>query len=868
VAPHQLAVATSYRAVGTMACVRRRWVRVIMWVAGLLSLVLVAGVVTAVWTVQRSMPQTDGTLDLTGLEAEVRVLRDDHGIPQIYADTSNDLFFAQGYVQAQDRFFEMDFRRHLTAGRLSELFGSSTLEVDQFIRTLGWRRVAEQELALLTPETRRYLDQFAAGVNAYLGDHDGAEISLEYAVLGLQGISGTPEPWEAADSLAWLKAIAWDLGANMEDEITRSLLAQTLTPDQIATLYPSYPYDENRPIVTEGAIVDGVYEQDATGPGTRLPERPPYVPLRAREALVEAQDAAASLDGLLTREDGLGSNAWAVSGEHTASGAPLLANDPHLAPSMPGTWYQMGLHCTEVSADCPFDVSGFSFAGLPGIVIGHNADIAWGFTNLYPDVQDLYLERVVGDSVWYDGRKVALTTREETFEIAGEDEVTITVRASRHGPLLTDVEDRVGDIGADPGATPLEVPHRQGGYEVALNWTALTPGRTADALFAINAARDWDEFRDGARLFAAPAQSLVYADTAGHIGYQAPGVIPIRRTGNGDWPVPGWDPAYDWAPDPVPYNALPSVLDPDDGYVVTANQAVTKRRYPYYLGSTFDDGYRSQRIRQLLTRDDLEADDMTAIQLDDYSLLAERLSPLLLAVELDEGYPSGGQRLLRGWDYRMGRDSAAAAYFNVVWNRLLELTFADELPKETMPTGGSRWWNVLFGLIADPDNAFWDDVDTDEVERRDDIVREALLMARDDLTRMSSRAPQVWRWGQLHQLTLRNQTLGAEGSPVAGLFNRGGYELGGGPSIVNATSWDATEGYEVSAVPSMRMVIPLDDLDAARWINLTGASGHAYDDHYTDQTELWARGDDLSWAFTPDAVEAATEKELTLRPAP
>lgn len=865
-----------------------RWLKVLTWVAGVIVVVLVAGAATAYWTVHRSFPKTDGTLVVDGLDATVTVKRDAAGIPQVYADTSNDLFFAQGYVQAQDRFFEMDFRRHVTSGRLAELFGRDALETDEFVRTLGWRRVAERELALLSPDTRRYLDAYSAGVNAYLHDHQGAELSLEYAVLDLDGVDYTPEEWTAADSIAWLKAMSWNLGSNIQDELERSLESVDLTDAQIAELFPDYPYEQNQPIVTQGAVVDGVYEQDALHGGTRFPERPLFDPA-AQDALQRAQTATAAIDDLLGTTDAVGSNAWAVSGEHTASGAPILANDPHLGPSMPSVWYQMGLHCTTVGPECPFDVAGFTFAGLPGVVIGHNANVAWGFTNLYPDTQDLYLEQVDDDGTYlYDGKRRDLVTREETFTVQGEDDpVTITVRSTRHGPLISDVSDDFATVGADAPVGP-DAPDRGTGFAVALQWTALKPGKTADALFGINTAADWDDFREAARDFVTPAQNLVYADTAGHIGYQAPGDIPIRRTGNGDWPSPGWDPAYDWAGS-IPYDALPSVLDPDDGYVVTANQAIADADYPYFIGDSFDAGYRAQRIRDLLqgtppsaaarqsaptgvlahaVDNELTIDDMSAIQLDDYSGLAEELTPLFLSVDLPSSYYAQGQRAMTGWGFEMGAKSSAAAYFNVAWRNLLDLTFADQVPDDVMPTGGSRTWQVMLDLIDDPDNEFWDDVDTDDVrETRDDIVVEALMQARDELTKVMSRDPHDWEWGRLHKLTLVNETLGSDSSPVAFLFNRGGYELPGGPSIVNAIAWDASEGYEVSAVPSMRMVVPLDDLDGSRWINLTGASGHAFNDHYTDQTQLWARGQALPWAFSPDAVDAATEDVLTLEPS-
>ncbi len=852
-----------------MVCVSR-WLKVLTWLGVVVVLVLIGGTVTAVWTVRRSFPQTSGSVVIDGLSSKVTVLRDGQGIPQIYADTSDDLFFAQGYVQAQDRFFEMDFRRHVTSGRLSEMFGRDALKTDMFVRTLGWRRVAEQELPLLSPDSRHYLEAFSQGVNAYLGSHSGAGLSLEYAVLNGSGPDYTPEEWTPADSLAWLKAMAWNLGTNMGDEVERALESVHLSESQIAELFPDYPYRQNRPIVTQGAIVDGVYEQDAKVGGTGLPRRPAFL-AHGAHALRQAKTASAGLGEVLGTGDALGSNAWAVSGDHTASGEPILANDPHLAASMPGVWYQMGLHCTVVDRDCPFDVTGFTFAGLPGVVIGHNAQIAWGFTNLNPDTEDLYLEKVTGNNRYlYNGHERPLDTRTESFSVAGEqDPVTITVRESRHGPLISDVSARASTVGADAPVAKTSAPQRGNGYAVALQWTALQPSRTADALFGFDKARDWNEFRDAARDFAAPSQNLVYADTAGHIGYQAPGLVPIRRTGHGDWPVPGWEPAYEWSDNDVPYDALPSVLDPDGGYVVTANQAVANRDYPYYLGDSFDYGYRAQRIRDLLRSSNaLTVDDMAEIQLDDYSGLAHRLTPLLVSIALPSAYYQQAQRMLAGWDFHQGAGSASAAYFNAVWRQLLRLTFADQLPAATMPTGDSRWWAVMLRLVRQPHDQLWDDVDTPGVqETRDDVVRTALMRARDELTQQQSRNPHEWQWGRSHTLTLRNETLGSAGSPVAFVFNRGGYELGGGPSLVDATGWDATKGYEVTSVPSMRMIIPLDDLDQSRWINLTGASGHAFSDHYTDQTDLWAKGDTLPWLFSRDRLEAAAEQTLSLTPA-
>ncbi len=855
-----------------------RWGRWTTYAVGALVLLLVAGLVVVVVAVRWSFPDTDGEIAVPGLDTEVTVLRDGAGIPQVYADTSHDLFYAQGYVQAQDRFFEMDVRRHTTAGRLSEMFGESTLEVDKTIRTMGWRRVAERELSLLSPATKGYLQAYSDGVNAYLGEHTPSSMSLEYTLLGLTGLDYRVEDWSPADSVAWLKAMAWDLRGNMEDEITRGLLSGSRTPEEIATLFPPYPYGRHRPIVGQGAVVDGVFEQEATTGGTRRPARPPLGPraLRALGSVDRVMDGLPQLvGGRSAGADGIGSNAWVVDGAHSTTGQPILANDPHLGVSVPGVWYQMGLHCTRLTPECPFDVSGFTFSGMPGVVIGHNQQVAWGFTNLGPDVLDLYLEKVDGRRYLYDRRMRPLRMHDEEITVLGRDEpFRFTVRSTRHGPLLSDVDPRLSTVGANSPAGR-SAPDRGNGYAVAIAWTALSPARTMDALFGFDRARSWQEFRAAAEDFAVPSQNMVYADRDGNIGYQAPGRIPIRKSGNtGDYPALGWLPADDWTGDYVPYAALPSVLNPDDGYVATANQAVTDRSYPYHLGDSWAYGYRSQRIADLLRAEPrLGVDDMTRIQLDERNGFAPTFVPYLLDIFLPSEYLAGGQRLLLGWDYQQHRDSAAAAYYNAVWRNTLALTFHDDLRESVWPQGEGRWFEVMRRLLADPQSPWWDDVTTDGVlEDRDDILAAAMAEARDELVRRQARRAVDWTWGHQHRLELESTTLGqSDVGLVRWLFNRGGYQVGGGGEIVNATRWNAADmgpdGYDVTAAPSMRMVVSLADLDDSRWVNLTGASGHAFSRHYVDQTELWVQGRTLAWPSSRAAVQAATRRTLRLTPS-
>ena len=833
-------------------------------VAGVVVLALLAGTAFVVWSVRRPFPDYDGGVALPGLRADVEVIRDEHGVPQIYADTAEDLFRAQGYVHAQDRFWEMDFRRHVTAGRLAELFGEDQVETDAFVRTLGWRRVAEQELPLLSPVTRRYLEAYADGVNAWLDGRSGGELGLAYTLLGITGGDNTPEPWGPVDTLSWLKAMAWDLRSNMEDEIDRALLAAELPPERIEQLYPAYPFEVNAPIVDDKYISVGTSVRDAAArvaPAHPLPEE-------AAAALRRVSAAAGTVPALFGEGEGVGSNSWVVDGSRTVSGAPMLVNDPHLGPAMPSIWYQVGLHCRTVGSGCPFEVAGSSFSGVPGVVIGHNARIAWGFTNLAPDVTDLYLEQIDDDSYLVGDEMVAMDVREEQIAVAGGDPVTVTIRSTRHGPLLSDQSGELRDVGQE---APVEsgAPSRGDGYGVALKWTALEPGRTADAIFLLNAAEDWDGFREAASLFEVPAQNLVYADVDGNIGYQAPGRIPIRRSGDGRWPVPGWTEAYEWVGD-IPFAALPSVIDPDEGLVVTANQPVTSEAYPFLLTHDFDYGQRAQRIRELVEdAGPLDADAMVEIQMDSHSVNAEVLVPVLLNIDGLGDYYSDGLDLLREWDYMQPPDSAAAAYFNAVWRNLLALTFHDDLPEDRRPGGGGRWFEVVRNLLDSPDDPYWDDVTTEDVvETRDTILEQAVRDGRDEMTRRQGKDPSGWAWGRLHALTLTDATFGTSGiGPIEALVNRGPVEVGGGESIVQATGWTAPDGFETDWVPSMRMVVDLADLDESRWIDLTGVSGHAYHEHYGDQTDLWRTGQTLPMRWDEETIRDEAVDTLTLTPA-
>jgi penicillin amidase len=842
-------------------------------VAGVVVLALVATLVTAFVVVRRPLPEVSGEQKLAGLDANVTVTRDDRGVPTITATTSDDLFKAQGYVAAQDRFFEMDYRRHVTSGRLSELVGENAdaLEADKVIRTFGWRRVAEQEWDLLQPSTRDALQAYADGVNAYLDGKDPGALAVEYSVLGSQVTVRSPKAWDPIDSLAWLKAMAWDLRGNYDDELARAAAFSSVGDvARVNELFPAYPQDVNAPILSAADLPPSAAVQtSATTTSLDLGDA------ELQAAMASANAALAAVPHLMGDGEGVGSNSWAVSGDLTESGKPLLANDPHLGISAPGIWEQIGLRCEDVSSDCPYDVSGFAFAGMPGVVIGHNADLAWGLTNLGADVTDFFLERVDGDTTQLDGGVAPITERTELIHVNGAADVKLTVRETVHGPIVSDVLDLDG-VGTAP--VPADAPGRR--FAVALSWTALQPGRTMDAVLAIDVASNADDIRNAAALFEVPSQNIVFATTDGHIGYQAPGRIPLRVnvTGgpvpsNGTWPRPGWDSRYEWKGFVDPAD-MPRTIDPADGFIVTANQAVTPAGVGPFLTDDWDYGYRAQRIRDLLTtatgNGKVGVADMGRIQFDQHNPYADVLVPVLLGLHIDNTFDDDGQELLRTWDRVQAPDSAAAAYFSAVWADVLKSAFADDLPEGYGPDGGSRWLEVVRRLLDQPASPWWDDKSTPGVvEGRDEVLTRAMVAARRQLTAQLGREATDWRWGQLHTAAPEHPVLGGDSIPavVRRLVNPNPLAVGGGSSIVDATAWDASSGsFGVTAAPSMRMVVDLGDLDASTWVTLTGTSGHPASVHYADQFGPWSRGETFPWLFTQAATEADARDRLTLTP--
>jgi penicillin amidase len=535
---------------------------------------------------------------------------------------------------------------------------------------------------------------------------------------------------------------------------------------------------------------------------------------------------------------------------------------------MPSIWYQIGLHCRPVSAACPFEVAGFSFAGVPGVVIGHNQNIAWGFTNTGPDVMDLYIEKINPDNpnqYEYNGQWVDMTLRTETIAVGSGEPVPLTVRSTRHGPIISDVYGDLADFNTKAGVTLPE------NYAISLRWTALEPSTIFQAIWGFNKAANWEDFRQAASKFNVPAQNLLYADVQGNIGYQTPGNIPIRKNGDGTLPVPGWTDEYEWT-GYIPFDELPYVFNPSKGYIVAANNAVVGAGYPYLITKDWNYGFRAQRIVNMIENapGPIDIPYIQQMQGDNYEANAETFVPLLMQLNLQPGTPNQAIALdlLKNWDYQARMNSAPAAVFEVFWKNLLADTFNDDLPEAYWPSGGSRWMEVMSNLANQPDNSFWDEkATTDRVETRDDILTKAFTEAVTEIEQLQGKDPAKWNWGGLHTATFVNQTLGKSGiAPIEALFNRGPFPASGGQDLVNSTGWKTNLGYFVDWLPSMRMIVDLSDLRSSITVHTTGESGHAYNPHYIDMADMWRNIQYYPMLWNEQAIVANTEAHLQLLP--
>lgn len=808
--------------------------RVLLGLGALVLVLVLAALAWAGWRVRRAWPHTAGEEAVHGLAAPVSVLRDAWGVPHIYAAGEHDLFFAQGWVHAQERLWQMDLDRRLASGRLAELLGPGLVEADRAVRTLGIRRAAERDWRLLDAGSRAILAAYAEGVNAFVAAHRG-RLPIEFSLFGVQ-----PAPWTPVDSLAWATLTAYSLSQNSAIELMRLRLAAHLGEAETARLLPPY---EGPLILPPGA---------STSAADAAPPPSAQARLDTPAARTVAASGAAGLAGLLAPPSALpGSNAWVVHGSRTASGRPLLANDTHLALGMPSVWFENGLHGGR------FDVAGFSFPGVPLVLVGHNARIAWGISNMCGDVEDLYVERrdaqgrLLGPGGWYAPAATA-----ETIAVRGGKAVELRVLASRHGPLVEGIE------GLPAGSPPL-----------ALRWSGLDGNRLLDALAALDLAGGWDAFRAALARWDSPALNFVYADRDGHIGYQATGRLPVRAPGHsGMEPVPGDTDRYDWR-GTVPWEAMPHVFDPPAGWVVTANNKVVGEDYPYHVAWDYADPYRPARIAaDLAAAPRLTLEQARRIQTDTTAPEAAELLPLLAAVRPGDERERRALAVVRAWDRRFDPASAGATIYYAWFRELLSASVRDSAGPEFMddhPAFPLNQTPMLVRLLGSGRRPWFDDHRPAPAESRDQLVGRSFRAAVEALAARLGGAPEEWRWGRVHVAFLAHQPLGQSGiAPLMWLFNGKPVPLGGEAFSVEANTPSPLplHPYRVGFGVSQRLLIDLADLDATLAVNSTGQSGALMAPHRQDQVPLWGRGDYRAEPFSRPAVEAAARDRLTLVP--
>jgi len=808
-----------------------RWL--IGLVASLISAAAFGGAVTWFF-LQSSLPQTEGRLTASGLREPVTIDRDANGVPHIGARSEADAYFALGYVHAQDRLWQMEAMRRLGAGRLSEALGRQTLNIDRTMRALGLYRIAERIHDGLDPRVRAGLDAYTQGVNSYLDHHRGAW-PIEYYIVGLR-----PEPWKPADSLVWGQLMALRLSGDWRSELTRQRLAARLTPEQLEQLLdkPS----QGGPVTIE----ELAQKTEARPPRDRAGYRPT---LAVSERLMA--DIMRLLPDASVMGPGSASNSWALAGSRTASGKPLLANDPHLGLELPSTWYLARIDAPGLS------IAGATAPGVPFHILGHNTRIAWGFTNTGSDVQDLFIERTdPNDGMRYltpDGSQ-PFATRNEIVKVRGADDVVLTLRETRHGPVMSDlISESVQNLPA--------------GDMLAFTAAGLRDDdRSAQALYYLNRAHDWDSFRSALSDFHSPQQNISYADVDGNIGLYVAGRVPIRKRGEGLFPAPGWTGDYDWTGF-VPFDELPHSYNPASGRIANANNRLVGPDYPYSLGRDWTEPFRIQRIEDVLAATARhDADGMVALQGDIRSLVPQALLPLMLpalrAMPLGEGRYAGLIEKLGAWDGEMARERAEPLIFNSWLRELTRLIVADELGPLFATT-----WRPQPAFVANAlrhDQRWCDDITTAEVESCDIMIQRAFVAAMEKLTAAYGTDAARWRWGDAHVARLTNRAL----TRVPGLNALSDINVStpGDDSTVNRGStsirnerdpWSHVHG------PGLRAVYDLANLERSRFIIAGGQSGNLMSRHYGDMATRWR---DLEYVLLPRQIP--TPQRLVLAPAP
>jgi penicillin amidase len=792
---------------------RRLWKKLILGFVIVFLVAVIAVVGYLAFLIQGSRAKINGSIAFDELIEPVEIIRDGFSIPHILAQNRKDLYFAQGFVEAQDRLWQMDLLRRISDGRLSEIFGKESIDTDRFSRIIGFKDLAERIFQNLDIQTRMELEAYAEGVNAYINRYSHSP-PLEFHLLRYR-----PDLWMPHDSIKCAIPLLWSLSFNFNEEILYLKISNKLGEKSAASLLPVYP--------KEGLSTSEVLPTLRRG--------------RVRFA-VDFENIFSPVGAYMAHG---ASNAWVVGKEKSITNSPLLANDPHLSAAIPALWYEIHLITPATN------VVGASIPGMPYVMIGHNGWISWGLTATMADTVDLFIEKVNPNNpeeYLFNGKWKKMGQKKDFIQVRGlKEPVEMKIRSTQNGPLVTEISEG------------LDLP-------ISMHWAGYDEKRSLRGLSLLNRAHNWGEFLRALSHFDALCSTVVYADLEGNIGYQVTGKIPIRKKAVGRFPSPGWTKEYGWR-GYIPFSKLPGEYNPKKQYIISANQRTKGNQYPFVISNSWAAPYRAQRIDFLLKRKSgFSIEDFQKIQKDAYSPLAEIFTKITATMSSDDQMVKWMLEKLDNWDHLLSKDSLAAALWEAAMVRLSENIFFDEL-EEVYPlfVGNFSWnYNALEEILTDPQSPWWDDVRTKEKETWKGILLKSLKEAGQTIEKTLGSDREDWRWGRLHQVFFRHP-LGRRGY-IGKMFGAGPFELEGGNNTINLGLFDFRRPFGVVAISSYRMIIDITDPSRSIAMGSVGQSGHPLSPHYQDMCLKWVKGEYHPIYYRRADIEKNREGKLILIP--
>ena len=780
----------------------KKGIKIVSGIFTTIVALIIAVVVISYFVLNSKLPEYSGEVVVAGINNNVKIYRDKYAVPYIIANDELDAAFALGYVHAQERLFQMDISRRAGMGKLSEVLGSSTLPFDKMFRTLGLHKVVKRSLAKISKHSLNILKAYSQGVNAYIKEADG-NYTFEFDLLGYE-----PEPWKPEHSLLLGKLMAWELNISWWTDIAFSHLVQKFGADKVKSLLPDF--DENAPTVIPE------YLNKAAGITTDF-----YKVDKAFRKFIGFEGTH------------IGSNNWVVNAEKSENGKVIIANDPHLAFQAPGKFM-----FSVVRSDV-WNGEGFSIPGVPAFIIGKNNNIAWVLTNVMADDADFYLEQLdSGNTKYlYNGKWHNLSIVTDTIFIKDSSPEIFEIKKTHRGPIVS---------GIHLYNSKFKNEYQQKA-NISMRWTALDFTDEISAMIKINRAKNWEEFKNGVKLFSAPGQNFVYGDAEGNIGYICGAKLPIRLNPSPTLVYNGITDKYDWKGF-VPFEKIPMLYNPSDNFIATANNKTVKN-YPYHISNLWEPASRIERITELLTsKKKHSSSDFEKYQHDFQSHYAKHITPYITNafnnVKIKDANLKTALLLLRQWDFMMDEDSQVPTIFNVFFQKLIRNIFMDEMGKELFNEYvfiANVPYRKVRELLEEKNSSWWNNINTNITETRDDIIRKSLVQALEMLENKFGKNIAQWQWRNIHTVTFKH--LFSKGSPLlANLLDIGPYPIGGDGTTIFNSEFSFTNPYNSKLGPALRFIFDFAKPDEVNFILTTGQSGYFMSNHYDDMTKLWLQG--------------------------